>query len=126
MAHAIEIIPRGGFDYTFRCSCGATTKNAVGFRHRDMAVDAGDKHLRDVERLKATMRGNHQTLEQAAKFYREQADNPEIDKGLRETWKQLAWEAEVRLGMHAPPSKQEELFGEDVVPTRERGRSNIT
>jgi hypothetical protein len=126
MAHTIEIIPRGGFDYTFRCQCGATTKNGVGFKHRDMAVDAGDKHLRDVERLRLTMRGNHQSLEVTAQIYRENADNPEVSESDRELWKQMAHEVEVRLGMHAPPSKQEELFPESLVPTRERGRSNVT
>jgi hypothetical protein len=104
--HKAKFVEWSEFDHGFRCACGHTARD---FRTYAMAVDAMNKHRADMERIRMLTQGRGQTLEQAHRYYAEQAANTSLDTETREQWRRLADEAGHRLGLDSR-EVQEELF----------------
>lgn len=91
--------------YQGQCACGARGPTTDSRADADSWVDG---HLRQVEQALAHRR-SQPTLEDQARYYREQADNVDIPAHERVLWAGLAEELEHRLGQHRHDS-QDQLF----------------
>lgn len=80
--------------------------------------------LEKMERLRDQaqhhMRGRTPTLESQYAYYLEQAKDTSHTAKDRRLWSQLAEELANRLGLNAPPSKQEELWEDPPIEQETR------
>jgi hypothetical protein len=101
-----------------RCRCGFITKE---HRTRDNVEDEVAKHQADVERIRLHLHTGVPTLKSQARYYRDMAENPQVEESDRLLWARLADELEARLGPTS--AKDETLFD---MAKKQKMRSNDT
>lgn len=104
MTHTITYMARGHDDHVFRCRCGATCESK---RTKQMVEDEVAKHLDLVARVR---KPRTTTLDAEYRHAKQMSEDINVDRADRDLWAQLASSLGERLGLEAPPSKQEELF----------------
>lgn len=91
-------------DHQYRAVCECRATSTYGTRQE--AEDWGIKHLEQIQKVRAHLRGRTPSLATQLAWFNEQADNPNNSARDRELWRQLADELEHRIRSDEPDEQE--------------------
>jgi protoheme ferro-lyase len=105
MAHTITYYNDNPYERYARCRCGFTTQH---YRTLDSVEDEVHKHEQQIERIRLALGTRNPTLKSQRDYYRQMAEDPNVEPSDRRLWARLADELDHRLGVQQ--TEQDMLF----------------